>query len=139
MPISSRTRSRRGELDFSIDSDSSVEDTPVIFPTTSPTTALYTYTNLTMDSAPAVDTSSEEFQRAVQAQVQKAIQDMIIDGRLASPGSASGGSSGGLSGGTLGGGQGGSNLPASPTLSLHGCSCVVRNAVCIAGMCRPHR
>ena len=82
--------------------------------------ALYTYTNLTIDSAPAVDTSSEEFNRAVQAQVQQAIQDMIIDGRLASPTSASGGSSssgasGSSGGGASGGGNSGSNLPASPT------------------------
>ena len=89
MPISSRTRSKRPNL--SIDSDSSGEDTPVILPV-SPTTALYKYTNTVMEAAPAVDTSSEEFKRAVQTQVEQAIRDMISAGTLASPSAASGSS-----------------------------------------------
>ena len=116
MPISSRTRSKRPI--FSIDSDSSGEDTPVILPV-SPTTALYKYTNTVMEAASAVDTSSEEFKRAVQTQVEQAIRDMVAAGTLASPSAASGssgsGGSGSSSGSPTGGGTGGSILPASPT------------------------
>ena len=69
MPISDRTRSRRKKNIFSIDSDSSMEDTPVIVPAYSPTTVLYNYSSTVIESSPAIDTSSQEFQRVVQAQV----------------------------------------------------------------------
>lgn len=123
MLISTRTRSRRKEATFSIDSESYVEDTPVIVPAYSPTTALYNNASPAMESAPAVDTSSEEFQRAVQEQVQQATQDMITDGTLASStsagGSSSGSASGGSGSGTSRGGASGSSLPASPTSVIY--------------------
>ena len=123
MPILNRTRSRKRETNLSIDSDSSVEDTPVIVVVYSPTTILYNYASSTMESVSAVNTSSEEFNRAVQSQVQQDIHDIIRDGTLDSSistgSSSSGSASGDSGGGTSGGGTGGSGLPASPTLVVY--------------------